>query len=147
MADLGFATLCQVKAGDEAVFFSVPSCHKPAAYDSAEATGNARILSTIPALMVCARFAQYLKVISRDYIGSFRVRADYETLFNRWLDKYVSHEPVDSDEDRAKFPLREGQVSVVELPGQPGDYQAFLYLRPQYGMEGLNVSFRLIFRL
>lgn len=147
LSDLGFAALCRVKSGDEAVFFTVPSCHKPTKYESVEATGNARILSTIPALMVCARFAQYLKVISRDYIGSFRVRADYETLFNRWLEKYTSHEPVDSGEDRAKFPLREGQVSVIELPGQPGAYQAIMYLRPQYGMEGLNVSFRLSFRL
>ncbi len=147
LADLGFVALCQQRNGDEAVFFSVPSCQKPNVYDSTEATGNARLLAQIPAVMVCARFAQYLMVINRDAVGSFHERSYYERLFNVWLGKYVSRKPVDSDEMRAKYPLRAGEVSVEEVPGKPGTYQAILYIRPQYGMEGLTVSFRLVVRL
>jgi type VI secretion system protein ImpC len=140
--DSGFSALVQSRDGDEAIFFAVSSCQRPRVYDSTEATGNARILTQLPTVMVCARFAQYLQVVTRYWIGSFKERADYEALLNRWLSEYVSHEPVDSDQLRARYPLREGSVSVAEMPGSPGAYQAMLYLRPQYGMEGLSVSVR-----
>lgn len=140
--DSGFAALKQSFEGDEAMFFAVPSCQRAKIYDSAEATGNARVLTRLPAVMVCARFAQYLKVITRDRIGSFKDRADHERHLNRWLAQYVSHEPAETDEQRARYPLREGEVSVTEMPGSPGIYRAMLYLRPQYGMDGLTVSLR-----
>jgi type VI secretion system protein ImpC len=140
--DSGFAALIQPGHAEEALFFAVPTCQRARVYDSTEATGNARVLTRLPAVMVCARFAQYLKAISRDRIGSFTGRSDHERYLNQWLARYVSHEPVESDEQRAKYPLREGSVSVTEMPGAPGYYQAMLYLRPQYGLDGLTVSLR-----
>lgn len=142
LSDAGFAALCQAPDADEAVFFSVSSCQRPRAYTSAEATGNARILSQIPTAMTCARFAHYLKVIARDWLGSLKQRGDYERKLNDWLSKYVSGEPVTSDEDRARYPLREARVEVAEMPGRPGAYQAMVYMRPQYGLKGLDVSLR-----
>ena len=142
LSDAGFAALCQAPAADEAVFFGVPSCQRPRSYDSAEATGNARILSQIPTTMICARFAHYLKAIARDWVGTYKERGDFERRLNDWLATYVSGEPVTSDEERARYPLREARVEVAEMPGRPGPFQAVVYMRPQYGLKGLDVSLR-----
>lgn len=146
-SSLGFAALVQMGNTDEACFFSVPSCHKPAVYDREDATGMARLYSQIRIVMVCARFAHYLKTIARDMIGSFKERGDYERRLGDWLEKYVSHSPVESVEELVRYPLREGHVSVQEVPGNPGAYNAILFLRPQYGVEGLTLSFKFVVRL
>jgi type VI secretion system protein ImpC len=146
-SNLGFAAFVQMRNADEAIFFAVPSCQKPKIYDREDATGMARLYSQIRIVMVCARFAQYLKIIARDLIGSYKERADYEQRLGGWLEKYVSHIPVESDEELARYPLREGRVSVQDVPGRPGAYDAILFLRPQYGVEGLTLSFRFVVRL
>jgi type VI secretion system protein ImpC len=49
--------------------------------------------------------------------------------------------------EKARFPLAEGRVDVVEVPGRPGAYRATVFLRPHFQMEELTTSIRLVAEL
>ena len=48
---------------------------------------------------------------------------------------------------KARFPLREARVTVNEVKGKPGWYQAVAHLRPHFQLEGLEASMRLVAEL
>jgi type VI secretion system protein ImpC len=47
----------------------------------------------------------------------------------------------------SKKPLAAAEVTVAEIPGNPGYYQSKFLLRPHYQLEGLTVSLRLVSKL
>ena len=55
--------------------------------------------------------------------------------------------PNPSDEAKARFPLAEAKVTVREVPGAPGSYQAVAWLRPFLQLEELTTSLRLVARI
>jgi type VI secretion system protein ImpC len=147
LADLGFAPLLHCKGTDYAAFFSVQTCQKPKVYDDDKATANARLSAQLPYIMAISRFAHYLKAMMRDKIGSFMSRDDAETFLNRWIINYVTPDDTASPEAKAKRPLREAKVEVVEVPGKPGVYRATMFLRPHFQLDELSVSLRLVSEL
>ena len=147
---LGFSPLCHYKGTDYAVFFGGQTVQKPKVYegkDGAEATANAALSARLPYLMACSRIAHYLKVIARDKIGSFMQREDCERWLNNWIMNYVSADPDPSPETKARYPLMAAQVTVQEVPGQPGDYNAVAQLKPWVQLESLTTSMRLVTRI
>jgi len=94
-----------------------------------------------------ARFAHFLKAIMRDKVGSFMSRDQCEKFLNSWIANYVLLDDSASQEAKAKFPLREARVEVVEVEGKPGVYNAVAYLRPHFQLDELSVSLRLVARL
>jgi len=52
-----------------------------------------------------------------------------------------------SQEQKAKFPLREARIEVSEIAGKPGAYTAVAYLRPHFQLDELTVSLRLVAKL
>jgi type VI secretion system protein ImpC len=144
LADLGFAPLVHCKDTDYAAFFSVQSCQKPKLYDTDSANANARLSTQIPYIMAVSRFAHYLKAMMRDKIGSFMSRTEAEIFLNRWITKYVVPDDTASPAMKARCPLREARVDVVEVPGKPGAYRAVAFLRPHFQLEELSVSLRLV---
>ncbi len=88
-----------------------------------------------------------MKAIMRDKIGSFASRKDVESFLNEWLSDYVLLDDTASQEAKAKFPLREASVEVVEVPGKPGAYKAVAFLRPHYQLDELTASLRLVAEL
>ena len=66
---------------------------------------------------------------------------------DRWIHKYVSAAPNPAPEQRARYPLREAQVEVKEVPGAPGSYNAVMHLRPWLQMEELTASMRMVARI
>src|SRR5215467_11077955 len=147
LSDLGFLPICHYKNTDYAVFFGAQSIQKPKKYDRPEATANAAISARLPYLMATSRFAHYLKVIARDWIGSFMEASDAERRMNRWINNYVNSNESAGQEMKARFPLREARVEVSEIPGAPGSYNAIAYLRPWLQLEELTTSMRLVARL
>jgi type VI secretion system protein ImpC len=97
--------------------------------------------------MATSRIAQYLKVMARDKIGSFLEVGDCESWLNGWIKNYVNANPTASADMKAKFPLAAAQVSVKEIPGSPGAYNAIAYLRPWLQFEELTTSMRLVARI
>jgi type VI secretion system protein ImpC len=148
LAKNGFMPLVHRKNSDFAAFIGAQSLQKPAEYDDPDATANARLAANLPYLFACNRFAHYLKCIVRDKIGSFKERSDMEKWLNNWITNYVDGDPANSSEDtKSKKPLAAAEVTVEEIPGNPGYYSSKFFLRPHYQLEGLTVSLRLVSKL
>jgi type VI secretion system protein ImpC len=147
LSDLGFLPLCHYKNTDYAVFFGGQTAQKAKKYVTADATANAALSARLPYIMATSRFAHFLKVIARDKIGSFMEREDCEKWLNTWISTYINSNEKAGPEMKAKFPLREAQVKVEEVPGKPGSYQAVALLRPWLQMEELTASMRLVARI
>ncbi|HEX8223826.1 MAG TPA: type VI secretion system contractile sheath large subunit [Allosphingosinicella sp.] len=144
LSDLGFLPLCHYKNQDYSVFFGAQTTQKPAKYDRPDATANAAISARLPYIMATSRFAHYLKVMARDWIGSFMEAEDCEKKLNRWIGNYVNATEGAGQEARAQYPLREASVEVKEVPGSPGSYAAIAHLRPWLQFEQLTASMRLV---
>jgi len=148
LAKNGFMPLLHRKNSDVAAFIGAQSVQKPFEYDDPDATANANLAARLPYLFACCRFAHYLKCIVRDKVGSLKERADMEKWLNKWIMNYVDGDPANSSEiTKSQKPLAAAQVTVEEIPGNPGYYSSKFYLRPHYQLEGLTVSLRLVSKL
>ena len=147
LSKLGFLPLCHYKNTDYAVFFGGQTTQKPKKYDRPEANDNAAISARLPYIMASSRFAHYLKVMARDKIGSFMEVKDCESWLNRWIANYVNSAEDADQKQKAKFPLADARVTVEEIPGQPGSYNAVAHLRPWLQFEELTTSMRLVARI
>jgi type VI secretion system protein ImpC len=144
LADLGFAPLVHCKGTDYAAFFSVQSAQKPKVYDQPSATANARISAQLPYILAVSRFAHYLKAMMRDKIGGYMSRQDAEAFLNTWIQGYVVPNDDAAFSMKAKKPLKEARVDVMEIPGKPGCYRAVAFLRPHFQLDELTISMRLV---
>lgn len=147
LADLGFVPLVHCKGTDYAAFFSTQTGNKPKIYDTDTANANAKLSSQLQYIMAVSRFAHYLKSIMRDKIGSFMTRQNAEDFLNRWISSYVLLDDNASQEQKAKYPLREARIDVSEIPGKPGAYRAVSFLKPHFQLDELSVSLRLVSEL
>lgn len=147
LSDLGFIPLVHCKGTDFAAFFGAQSTQKAARYDSESANANARLATQLQYIMAVSRFAHYLKSMMRDKIGSFMSRTECESFLNRWINNYVTTDDSASPATKAKFPLREARIDVVEVAGKPGAYRAVAFLKPHFQLDELTVSLRLVAEL
>jgi type VI secretion system protein ImpC len=143
-ADNGFIPLVHCKGTDYAAFFSVQSAQKPKLYNKDAANANARLSTQLQYILAVSRFAHYLKSMMRDKIGSFMSRSQVERFLNDWINTYVVGDDDASASVKAKNPLREARIEVVDVPGKPGAYRAVAFLRPHYQLDELSVSLRLV---
>jgi len=147
LAELGFIPLVHCKGSDCAAFFGTQSAQKQRRYNTDIANANARLSAQLQYIFAISRIAHYMKAIMRDKIGSFASRKNVEEYLNKWLSGYVLLDDSASQEAKAKFPLREASVEVVEVPGKPGVYKAVAFLRPHYQLDELTASLRLVAEL
>jgi type VI secretion system protein ImpC len=147
LSDLGFIPLVHCKGNDYAAFFGTQSCQKARKYDTDAANANARLSTQIQYIMATSRFAHYLKAMMRDKIGSFMSRADCEVFLNRWISNYVLASDTGTQEDKAKYPLRNARIEVSEVRGKPGAYRAVAFLQPHFQLDELTASLRLVAEL
>lgn len=144
LSDLGFIPLVHCKGTDYAVFFAVQSVNKPRLYNSDEANANAKLTSQLPYILVTSRFAHYLKSMVRDKVGSFMSRTECQDYLQKWIMKYVVASDVAGAKTKARYPLRDARIEVVDVPGSPGTYRAIAYIKPHFQLEGVNISLRLV---
>jgi type VI secretion system ImpC/EvpB family protein len=142
LADLGFIPLCHCYDTEYSAFYSNQSVQKPKKYETLPVTMNARMSSMLQYMLCVSRFSHYLKVIVRDQIGSFFTPQDVEAKLNQWLTTYVTPDEYASQQAKARRPLREANVQVREVPGQPGAYQAIIHLWPHFELDELSASVR-----
>ena len=82
-----------------------------------------------------------------DRIGAFKDRQEMEHWLNSWIAQYVAQDLASaSEEGKARRPLADAEVVLDEIEGDPANYIAKFYVRPQYQLEGLTQSLRLILR-
>jgi type VI secretion system protein ImpC len=144
LADLGFAPIVHQKGSANACFFSVQSTQKPKVYDNDAATANARISAQLPYIFAVSRFAHYLKSMMRDKIGGYMSKSEAQQFLNTWISNYVVANDDASMSVKAKRPLKEARVDVVEVPGKPGALRAVAFMRPHFQLDELSVSMRLV---
>jgi type VI secretion system protein ImpC len=146
LAKNGFMPLSHYKNTDFAVFMGAQSLQKPQVYDDATATANANLSARLPYLFATCRFAHYLKCMVRDKIGAFKEREGMQEWLNKWISQFCC-DSKSAEEVKARFPLAEARVEVLEVKGNPGYYTSKFWLRPHYQLEGLTVSLRLVSKL
>jgi type VI secretion system protein ImpD len=147
LADLGLIPLSKAKDTPYSVFYSNPSMQRSKRYDSAVASINARISTMLQYVFCVSRFAHYIKVLGREKVGSFASAEDCQEFLQRWLHAYCSANDDAGVEQKARYPLREGQVQVREAPGRPGVYLGTIHLRPHFQLDQVVSSFRLVTEL
>lgn len=144
LSDLGFLPLCYAKGTNYSVFFGGQTLHKPPLYSTEIARANARLSSMLPYILASSRFAHFLKTMMRDKIGAFQSKENIESHLNQWITKYVTIDDKASHEVKARYPLREASIQVVENKERPGAYSAVVFLRPHFQLEELSASIRLV---
>ena len=144
----GFIPLLHRKNTDFAAFVSAQSLQSPAVYADPASTANAVLAARLPYLLASCRFAQYLKCMVRDKVGSTMSRAQLTEWLQSWLLDYIDGSPSTSSEEwKAAHPLEEADVVLEEKEGMPGQYEARFFLRPHYQLEGMSIALRLVSRL
>ncbi len=147
LSDLGFMALVYCKGANYAAFFGGQTVNKPEEYVRPSATSNAKLSARLPYILNTSRFAHYIKVIMRDRIGSFMTKENVQSHLTTWMSDFVLDKDDAGQELKAKYPLREARIDVTDIPGQPGSYNATVFLRPHFQLEGLSASLRLVAEL
>ncbi|MEZ5978988.1 MAG: type VI secretion system contractile sheath large subunit [Planctomycetota bacterium] len=140
----GFVPLCATRDDDSAAFYTTVSLHRPPKFQDADATANAKLGALLQYVLCVSRIAHYIKVISRDITGSLVSIRQLERRLQDWLRSITIASDSATDEIQARFPLREGDVSVREIPGRPGCYTSVFHLRPHFQLDNLTSSIRLV---
>lgn len=147
LSDLGLIALCRARDTPHAVFHGNASLQRPKAYETQAATANAGLSAMLQYVFCISRFAHYVKIIGRDRVGAFQTAEDCQEFLRRWLLEYSISSDSASNEQRARFPLREVDVAVRELPGRPGLYSCTIHLRPHFQLDQVASAFRLVTEL
>lgn len=134
--ELRDAGLMSLRHGSDGQLFfpSANSLQRPRTFGrhegGREATINHVLGTKFSYFFVACRFAHYLKVLERELTGAHRSATEVEQTLNDWLAQYVLQMNAASAAMRARYPLRGGSVSVVEVDGAPGWYRGAILIRP-----------------
>ncbi len=141
--DAGLIVLRQMHLTGLCAFLNLPSLHRPPGYDGEAARMNAKMGAMLNYILCVCRFAHYVKVMARDWVGKYTDAQQCQRLLQKWLGTYVTGNDDASPELRLRYPLREARVLVSERPGQPGVYGCEIAIRPHYQLDQLASEFRL----
>jgi type VI secretion system protein ImpC len=151
LAEEGFIALTMRKGSDNACFFSANSAQKPKYFGTSEEGKNAELnykLGTqLPYMYVANRLAHYLKVIQRENIGSWKERSDLERELNTWVRQYVADQDNPPASVRSRRPLRQAQITVESVEGEPGWYRVGMKVRPHFKYMGAFFTLSLVGKL
>lgn len=151
LSEEGFIALVFRKDADNACFFSANSCQKPKLFGNSPegkaAETNYRLGTQLPYMFIMTRLAHYLKVLQREQIGSWKERADLERELNQWISQYVADMDNPAPGVRSRRPLRQAQVKVEDVEGQPGWYRCHLSVRPHFKYMGASFTLSLVGKL
>jgi type VI secretion system protein ImpC len=151
LSEEGFIGLVYRKGADNACFFSANSPQRPKLFgNSVEgkvAETNYRLGTQLPYMFIVNRLAHYIKVLQREQIGSSKERSDLERELNKWIGQYVVNMDNPAPTVRAKRPLRDAQVSVEDVEGQPGWYRCAIRVRPHFKYMGADFTLSLVGKL
>jgi type VI secretion system ImpC/EvpB family protein len=142
LSELGFIPLCDCQDTEYSVFYTNPSLQRPQVYNDEVATVNARLSAMLQYILCASRFAHYLKVRGRDYVGGGMDASKVQTQLNEWVQQYVTQDSSASPATRARYPLGEGRIEVRDHPAEPGHYFADFYLRPHFQLDELSASIK-----
>lgn len=147
LAGAGLLPLMHCQGQRFAAFFRAQSVRAPQQAGSQRARLEERMQVRLSLLFAVCRIAHYLKVITRETVGTLAAARDLEARLNRWLAGYVAFQDDTSPEIRARRPLRHGSVRVVQRPGEPGIFNLLITIQPHFQFDELDCSISLTSRL
>ncbi|AEC20880.1 hypothetical protein PT7_2340 [Pusillimonas sp. T7-7] len=151
LAEQGFISLTMRKNTDNAAFFSANSVQKPKFFgnnpEGKQAELNYKLGTQLPYIFVVSRLAHYIKVIQRENIGTWKERNDLETELNTWIRQYVADMDNPAAGVRSRRPLRQAEVTVSDVEGDPGWYRVGLKVRPHFKYMGASFTLSLVGKL
>jgi type VI secretion system protein ImpC len=151
LAEEGFIGLTMRKGSDNAAFFSANSVQKPKYFgiskEGKQAETNYKLGTQLPYMFVINRLAHYLKVIQRENIGTWKERGDLEKELNDWIRQYVADMDNPAPGVRSRRPLRQAQITVEDVEGEPGWYRVGLKVRPHFKYMGAFFTLSLVGKL
>lgn len=148
LSKAGVIPLIHRKNTDRAAFLGAQSIYKPSRFVDKDDTASQNLSSRIPYMFAVSRFAHYLKVMVRDWVGSSYEEAEIQRRLQTWINQYIEGDPANASEDaKARRPLAAAQVDVYPDEENPGSYAARVFLRPHYQLEGMNIGLSLVSRL
>jgi type VI secretion system protein ImpC len=151
LAEQGFIALTMRKDTDNAAFFSANSVQKPKFFgntsEGKRAELNYKLGTQLPYMFIVNRLAHYIKVLQRENIGSWKSRSDVETELNNWIRQYVSDQDNPSAEVRSRRPLRNAQITVEDVEGEPAWYRVSMAIQPHFKYMGADFTLSLVGKL
>ena len=147
LSEQGLLPLVRARETPFCVFNSCQSMQQPAIAMKEAAGANARLSALLSAMLCVSRFAHYIKVLARDRVGSVSTPEQCQAWIEDWLRGYIMGNDDASVEMKARYPLRDGRVQVVEPPGRPGHFECVIHLQPHFQFEQAVASFRLTTRV
>ncbi len=151
LAEEGFISLAMRKGSDNACFFSANSVQKPKNFGNSaegkEAELNYKLGTQLPYMFVANRLAHYLKVIQRENIGSWKEKSDLDRELNTWIRQYVADQDNPTADTRSRRPLRQAQITVEDVEGEPGWYRVGMKVRPHFKYMGASFTLSLVGKL
>jgi type VI secretion system protein ImpC len=151
LAEEGFIALAMRKGSDNAAFFSANSVQKPKFFgiskEGKEAELNYKLGTQLPYTFVISRLAHYIKVIQRENIGTWKERGDLERELNNWIRQYVADQDNPSPGVRSRRPLRQAEITVSDVEGDPGWYRVSVKVRPHFKYMGASFTLSLVGKL
>src|SRR5579883_1992586 len=139
----------EIKNTDRAAFIGAQSLFKPKAYqNNPDATASSNLSSRLPYMFATSRFAHYLKVIVRDWVGRYKEKEHLQRDLNNWIADYIDGDPINSSEEvKCRRPLAGAAIQIQDNEENPGYYTAMIELRPHFQLEGMDIGLRLVSRL
>ena len=151
LAEEGFIALTMRKGSDNAAFFSANSVQKPKSFpktkEGKQAELNYKLGTQLPYTFIIDRLAHYIKVIQRENIGTWKERGDLEKELNNWIRQYVADQDNPSPGVRSRRPLRQAEITVSDVEGDPGWYRVSLKVRPHFKYMGASFTLSLVGKL
>lgn len=151
LAEQGFIPLTMRKGSDNAAFFSANSTQKPKFFgiskEGKEAELNYKLGTQLPYMFVISRLAHYIKVLQRENIGTWKERIDLERELNTWIRQYVADQDNPAPGVRSRRPLRQAQIEVSDVEGDPGWYRVSIKVRPHFKYMGASFTLSLVGKL
>ena len=151
LAEQGFIALTMRKNTDNAAFFSANSVQKPKFFgnnkEGKDAELNYKLGTQLPYIFIVSRLAHYIKVIQRENIGTWKEKTDLESELNNWIRQYVADMDNPAPGVRSRRPLRQAEITVSDVEGDPGWYRVGLKVRPHFKYMGASFTLSLVGKL
>lgn len=110
--------------------FNLQSLHQ-----SATSARQPDLQSALHYLLCVSRFAHYVKVMVRDWIGAHLTALDIERRLQDWIDAYCNSNTEASFDERARFPLKLARIMIEDDQRAPGMFRCTMMLRPHFQVE------------
>ena len=148
LSENGFIGLTMRKGSDNAAFFSANSAQKTKSFSNTkegqQAEANFKLGTKFPYMFLINRIAHYVKVMQREKVGSGISRVNLQKQLSEWINQYVSAQENPPAGIMARYPLKEANIDVEDIPGDPGWYKVAIKVSPHFKFEGGDFELSLV---